>query len=162
MSNTQMFLNFLLNTRLCIANSGPLSGVPPTLLSPVAFHGSTLQSLKVTQTVSEINDNESFNSLEVIGPILPNCVNGLINLLKSSHGSFKGSLTTYEPTAAFSAVNVASETNPTSKALAIENLKDCGLDKQFLNTICSVDCRSNEPITQLVAKQSIILYNHNL
>ena len=161
MANTQLFLNFLLNTRICIANSGPLSGVPPTLLSPVAFHGSSLQSLKVKQTVSDINESESFNSLEVMGPILPNCVNGLISLLKSSHGSFKGSLTTYEPTAAFSAVNVATETNVTSKAFATENLKDCGLDKQFLNTICSDDCRSNEPISQLVAKNSVILYNQN-
>jgi hypothetical protein len=158
MANTQLFLNFLLNTRLCIGNSGPLSGVPPTLLSPVAFNGATLQSLKVKQTVSEVNE-ESFHSLEVIGPILPNSVNGLIALLKSSHSSFKGSLTTWEPTASFSAVNVVSEANPTSKAFAIENLKDCGLDKDFVNILCSDDCRSNEPISQLIAKNYVILYN---
>ena len=163
MSSTQLFLNFLLNTRLCIANSGPLSGVPPTLLSPVSFHGSTLQSLQVKQTVSEAGEgSESFSCLELIGPILPNCVDGLISLLKSSLGSFKASLTTYEPTASFSGVGVALEANPTSKAFAIENLKDCGLDKQFLNTICSDDCRSDEPISQLVSKNSIVFYNKNL
>ncbi|CAG2160895.1 unnamed protein product [Oppiella nova] len=162
MSNTQLFLNFLLNTRLCIANSGPLSGVPPTLLSPTAFHGSALQSLKVKQTVSELTATESYNCLEVMGPILPNCLNGLVELLKRTHGSFKGSFATYEPTMAFSAVTVAKEANnTTSKAFAIENLKDCGLDKQFLAIVCSDESRAQEPISKLVAKNSIILYNHN-
>ncbi|CAG2100122.1 unnamed protein product [Medioppia subpectinata] len=162
MSNTQLFLNFLLNTRSCIANSGPLSGIPPTLLSPIAFHGSTLQSLKVKQTVAEVNgSDEPHNCLEVSGPILPNCMNGLINLLKESHGSFKASFASYEPTMAFSAVNVSKETNTTSKAFAIENLKDCGLDKQFLTIVCSDDYRANEPIAKLVAKNSIILYNQH-
>ncbi|XP_054163555.1 protein downstream neighbor of Son-like isoform X2 [Oppia nitens] len=161
MANTQLFLNFLLNARICVANSGPLSGIPPTLLSPTAFHGSTLQSLKVKQTVSEIGDNQSYNCLEVSGPILPNCMNGLINLMKETHDSFKASFATYEPTQAFSSVMVSKEPNVTSRAFAIENLKDCGLDKQFLSNVCSDDCRASEPINKLIVKNSIVLYNQN-
>jgi hypothetical protein len=156
MSNSQLFLNFLINTRICIANSGPLSGVPPTLLSPVAFHGSTLESLKLKQTIC---DNESYHYLEINGPILPNSVNGLIALLKESHDSFKGLFTTYEPTASFTACNVSNENNLSSKAFAIENLKDCGIDKQFLNIICMDEFRTDEPISQLVSNNFGIFYN---
>lgn len=40
--------NFLLNCKSIVASTGPLAGVPPTLLSPVSFHGASLQSLKVS------------------------------------------------------------------------------------------------------------------
>ena len=43
-------LNFLLNSRACVAASGPLAGVPPTLLAPVGFQGAALQPLKVRRT----------------------------------------------------------------------------------------------------------------
>jgi protein downstream neighbor of Son len=39
--------NFLLNCRSISTTIGHLAGVPPTLLSPVAFHGATLKSLNV-------------------------------------------------------------------------------------------------------------------
>lgn len=45
--NVQALFNFLLNSRACFSPTGPLAGVPPTLLAPVAFHGATLRSLKV-------------------------------------------------------------------------------------------------------------------
>ena len=41
-------INFLLNSTSCISSSGTLAGVPPTLLSPVAFQGATLKQLKVS------------------------------------------------------------------------------------------------------------------
>lgn len=44
---TQGLLNFLLNSKSCTSTTGPLAGVPPTLLSPVAFQGGALVSLKV-------------------------------------------------------------------------------------------------------------------
>jgi hypothetical protein len=43
----QALFNFLMNCKSCTASTGPLAGVPPTLLAPVAFHGATLKSLKV-------------------------------------------------------------------------------------------------------------------
>jgi len=44
---TQALFNFLMNCKSSTASTGPLAGVPPTLLAPVAFHGATLKSLKV-------------------------------------------------------------------------------------------------------------------
>lgn len=44
----QALFNFLLNCKSCTATTGPLAGIPPTLLSPVAFHGATLRPNKVS------------------------------------------------------------------------------------------------------------------
>lgn len=44
---TQGLFNWLLNSKLCLSNTGPLTGIPPTLFSPVAFHQATLRPLKV-------------------------------------------------------------------------------------------------------------------
>ena len=46
--------NFLLNSKSVIACTGPLTGVPPTLLAPVAFEGGTLKSMKVNQSVLKV------------------------------------------------------------------------------------------------------------
>ncbi|KAI8435247.1 hypothetical protein MSG28_003593 [Choristoneura fumiferana] len=46
-ADAQALFNFLLNCKSIVSPTGPLAGVPPTLLSPTAFHGGTLQSLKV-------------------------------------------------------------------------------------------------------------------
>jgi hypothetical protein len=43
----QALFNFLMNCKSSTASTGPLAGVPPTLLAPVAFHGATLKPLKV-------------------------------------------------------------------------------------------------------------------
>lgn len=47
-SDLNALFNFLINCRATAVTTGPLAGVPPTLLSPVAFHGGTLASLKVS------------------------------------------------------------------------------------------------------------------
>lgn len=43
----QALSNFLVNCKSCTATTGPLAGIPPTLLAPVAFHGATLRPNKV-------------------------------------------------------------------------------------------------------------------
>ena len=45
--DVQALFNFLLNSKLLITNTGPMSGVPPTLLSHQCFIGATMQKLKV-------------------------------------------------------------------------------------------------------------------
>lgn len=45
--NIQAFFNVLLNFKSCIPSTGAFAGVPPTLLSPVAFSLATLKSCKV-------------------------------------------------------------------------------------------------------------------
>lgn len=44
---TQALFNYLMNCKSIVPTTGPLAGVPPTLLSPVAFTGASLTSLKV-------------------------------------------------------------------------------------------------------------------
>lgn len=47
-SDTLLFFNYLAKARnMLISNVGPFAGLPPTILSPVAFHGATLKCLKV-------------------------------------------------------------------------------------------------------------------
>uniref|UniRef100_A0A8C6Z3G9 Downstream neighbor of SON n=1 Tax=Nothoprocta perdicaria TaxID=30464 RepID=A0A8C6Z3G9_NOTPE len=45
-TNTFTLLNFLINCKSLVAAAGPQAGLPPTLLSPVAFRGATMQTLK--------------------------------------------------------------------------------------------------------------------
>jgi hypothetical protein len=45
--NTFTLLNFLINCKSLVATSGAQAGLPPTLLSPIAFRGATMQMLKV-------------------------------------------------------------------------------------------------------------------
>uniref|UniRef100_A0A8C3K5E9 Downstream neighbor of SON n=1 Tax=Calidris pygmaea TaxID=425635 RepID=A0A8C3K5E9_9CHAR len=47
-TNTFTLLNFLINCKSLVAVAGPQAGLPPTLLSPVAFRGGTMQTLKET------------------------------------------------------------------------------------------------------------------
>ncbi|XP_032756318.1 protein downstream neighbor of Son isoform X3 [Rattus rattus] len=44
--NTFKLLNFLINCKSLVATSGAQAGLPPTLLSPVAFRGASMQMLK--------------------------------------------------------------------------------------------------------------------
>ena len=43
----QALFNFLVNCKSITTTSGIFAGIPPTLLSPVAFTGATLTPLKV-------------------------------------------------------------------------------------------------------------------
>lgn len=47
-SNTFTLINFLINCKSLVAAAGSQAGLPPTILSPVAFRGATLQTLKVS------------------------------------------------------------------------------------------------------------------
>ncbi|KAL4681661.1 hypothetical protein H8959_007138 [Pygathrix nigripes] len=103
--NTFTLLNFLINCKSLVATSGPQAGLPPTLLSPVAFRGATMQILKArsvnvkTQAPSGYRDQFS---LEITGPIMPHSLHSLTMLLRSSQsGSFSAVLYPHEPTAVF-------------------------------------------------------------
>ena len=49
--DVQSLFNYLLNSKACVLTSGPLAGVPPTLLAPVPFVGATLQKIRLEQNV---------------------------------------------------------------------------------------------------------------
>lgn len=81
--DAQALFNFLINCKSAITTSGPLAGVPPTLLSPVAFHGATLKPIKVKESTVRV-DKERYFSLELKGPLLPHVLPSLCFLMKSS------------------------------------------------------------------------------
>ena len=149
----QALFNFLLNCKSCTATTGPLAGIPPTLLSPVAFHGATLRPNKVRVSKVQV-ENASFHSVELQGPVLPHAVLGLCDLLKPTSEQFSLTFANLESTKAFSEALHASvaSSSPSGKenqsaivstpapcVFGQENLSDCGLSKDNLELFCSSD-----------------------
>lgn len=137
--NTFTLLNFLINCRSLTATSGPQAGLPPTLLSPIAFRGATMQMLKArsvnvkTQTYSGYKDQFS---LEITGPIMPHSLHSVTMLLKSSQsGSFSAGLYTHEPTAVF---NICPIEKVLDKETTPEELANCGLHPKTLDQLSQV------------------------
>ncbi|XP_050666180.1 protein downstream neighbor of son homolog isoform X2 [Leptidea sinapis] len=146
-SDAQALFNFLLNCRSLASSSGPLAAVPPTLLAPTAFHGGTLQSLKMRENVI-LSDSKKYYSIEVRGPILPTAVHALLEVARSSCGSsFSATLAHHQPTLAFCWASpgitqdeISKENeNHFAKAFNKENLSDCGISEQLLAHFCSPD-----------------------
>ncbi|NXW63704.1 DONS protein, partial [Eurystomus gularis] len=104
-TNTFTLLNFLINCKSLVAVAGPQAGLPPTLLSPVAFRGGTMQTLKARSINAKARVQlayEDIFSLEIAGPVLPHSLHALTTLLRSAQrGAFSALLYTHEPTAVF-------------------------------------------------------------
>ncbi|XP_013421778.1 protein downstream neighbor of son homolog [Lingula anatina] len=108
-NEVQALYNFLLNCKSCIANTGAQTGIPPTILSPVAFKGATLKSLKVHQgKVRQQATDGSTNTVfmvEVVGPILPHTLFKLCRLFESSQEQqFSAVCHVHEPTVPFNGI----------------------------------------------------------
>ncbi|XP_067000489.1 protein downstream neighbor of son homolog [Anabrus simplex] len=173
----QALFNFLLNCKSTVASTGPLAGVPPTLLAPVAFRGATLRSLTVRQSIVKV-ESESFHSIEVRGPILPHTIHNLCGLMRQSQDEFSATFAHVESTRSFSiAVNLAesiaemngsqdSEASPTKQGvtkpgahtptktpawnvLSKENLSDCGLHSSLIETFCCPDMSRTQVVDSL-------------
>ncbi|XP_021917371.1 protein downstream neighbor of son homolog isoform X2 [Zootermopsis nevadensis] len=163
----QALFNCLMNCKSSTATTGPLAGVPPTLMAPVAFHGATLKSLKVRQSVVKV-DMEKYHSMELRGPILPHAVQNLCGLLEQSSDEFSAAFANLESTRPFSLVtNVPIDNHETNEpldcmkssetsdsrgstaqtpgksavpsAFGKENLSDCGLPLPVLERFCCSD-----------------------
>ncbi|KAM4046154.1 protein downstream neighbor of Son [Anomaloglossus baeobatrachus] len=126
-ANTFTLLNFLINCKSIVAAAGPQAGLPPTLLSPVAFRGATMHTMKArtvnvkTQVRSGYKDQFS---LEITGPVMPHTVHSLTLLLKAAQkGIFSASLYTHEPTTVF---NTAIHPEDPKESDGAE-LANCGL-----------------------------------
>ncbi|KOB60943.1 Protein downstream neighbor of son-like protein, partial [Operophtera brumata] len=91
-----------LETESIVSPTGPFAGVPPTLLAPTAFHGGTLQSLKVKENTIHSESNKYY-SIELRGPVLPTAVHTLFDVLRSSSAAhFSATFAHHQPTLAFS------------------------------------------------------------
>ncbi|XP_040279083.1 protein downstream neighbor of Son [Bufo bufo] len=131
-ANTFTLLNFLINCKSIVAAAGPQAGLPPTLLSPVAFRGATMHTMKTrsvsvkTRVLSGFKDQFS---LEITGPVMPHTVHFLTLLLKAAQrGSFSASLYTHEPTTVFN----TSIHSQNGKEIDSTELANCGLHSQTL------------------------------
>lgn len=132
---TQALVNFLLNTKLCFSKTGPLTGIPPTLLSPTSFHGGALRSFKVRQGNVKYNDIKQ-HVIELNGPIFPSTLHRLCCLLcHTQDGNFTSLLVSHRPTIPFCAVPFPESSS--FSAFAVENLRDCGLCKSTLQWMCT-------------------------
>lgn len=137
--NTFTLLNFLINCKSLVASSGAQAGLPPTLLSPVAFRGASMQMLKArsinvkTQALSGYRDQFS---LEITGPIMPHALHSVTMLLRSSQrGSFSAGLYAHEPTAVFN-VSLPLDKEPDEKV--VKDLANCGLHPKTLEQLCQM------------------------
>lgn len=99
----QALFNFLLNAKSTTTKVGRLAGIPPTLISPVAFPGATLRNNEIRASIVR-EQNINYHSMEIKGVILPHTLQYLCNLMREAQDQF--SMTT---------VNFAS-TNALSKA----------------------------------------------
>ncbi|XP_037793098.1 protein downstream neighbor of son homolog [Penaeus monodon] len=132
---TQGLINFLLNSRSCVGTTGLLAGVPPTLLSPVAFQGSTLKTLKAKGSVIR-QEGDMHHSMEVSGPILPHTVHQLCSLLSLATDSYTLSLVPVPSTLPFSQ-HSHHDATAAPQAFAQEGLVDCGFDASVRSLICT-------------------------
>ncbi|XP_047505135.1 protein downstream neighbor of son homolog [Pieris napi] len=150
-ADAQALFNFLLNCKSLVSPNGPFAGVPPTLLSPTAFHGGTLQSLKVRENVI-LSDSKKYYSIELRGPLLPTALHSIFRVLNTtSNAQYSATFAHHQPTLAFSwAAKVISEDESTkenepnhfAKAFNKENLSDCGISEDLLTHFCSSETNS--------------------
>ncbi|XP_051840882.1 protein downstream neighbor of Son [Antechinus flavipes] len=136
-TNTFTLLNFLINCKSLVATSGPQAGLPPTLLSPIAFRGATMQMLKArtvnVKTPIYSGYKDQF-SLEITGPIMPHSLHSLTMLLKSAQkGSFSAGLYTHEPTSIFNTCTQMGKLS--NKAMLEKELANCGLHLKTLSQL---------------------------
>ncbi|NXD07777.1 DONS protein, partial [Nothocercus nigrocapillus] len=137
-TNTFTLLNFLINCKSLVAAAGPQAGLPPTLLSPVAFRGATMQTLKARSMNAKARARSSYEdvfSLEVVGPVMPHSLHLLTLLLRcAQRGAFCAALYTHEPTAVFN-TRLEDTGAALGKEAVCRDLSKCGLHPKTLDQL---------------------------
>lgn len=133
--------NFLINCKSATTVTGPFADIPPTLLAPVAFHGASLNSLKVRENKVHTDDTDYY-SLEISGPILPSTIHNLFEISPPEHNitiTFNTTKTT-EPFSKLKTTEKRSDiVNMGAVVFRKENLSDCGLFPKVLKHFCIPD-----------------------
>ncbi|XP_078491615.1 protein downstream neighbor of son homolog [Ciona intestinalis] len=153
MTQTQILFNYLLNCKSSTANSGPQAGVPPTILSPVPFIGSSLKKLDMRAGIAKMceNDGSDFDtqsektsgvpkerfSLDISGPLMPHQLSGIITLLNKTQdaGNFTCAFGTHMYTAPFNAPSETAMGN--KKETPSSDMQKCGLAENFVTRLTS-------------------------
>lgn len=140
----QAFFNFLLNAKSTIPKVGKLANIPPTLLAPVAFLGGALK--KQTIKCSKLKqDKTDYFSIELFGAILPHTLHTLTALLSEIKDFYSLTMSNYVNTVAFSKVsrklmeNLDNSQSFADHVFGRENLSDCGISNEILESMCRVD-----------------------
>ncbi|KAM6419896.1 protein downstream neighbor of Son [Pluvialis apricaria] len=137
-TNTFTLLNFLINCKSLVAVAGPQAGLPPTLLSPVAFRGGTMQTLKARSINAKARVHlayEDIFSLEIVGPVMPHSLHSLTTLLRAAQrGAFSAVFYTHEPTAVFNA-RLDDASPALNKETVNKDLTACGLHPKTLDQL---------------------------
>ncbi|XP_053920758.1 protein downstream neighbor of Son isoform X2 [Cuculus canorus] len=137
-TNTFTLLNFLINCKSLVAVAGAQAGLPPTLLSPVAFRGGTMQTLKARSINAKARVHlayEDIFSLEIIGPVMPHSLHALTMLLRSAQrGAFSAVLYTHEPTAVFN-TDLHCASSAFNQETICKDLPACGLHTKTLDQL---------------------------
>lgn len=138
----QAFFNFLLNAKSTITSVGRLAGVPPTLLAPVAFPKATVQNL-ITRSNKVRMDGVDYFSIELKGIILPTVLPYACSMLCETKDTFSVTLASNASTLAFSKASIKltelvkqEEDASGEQVFGKENLSDCGLQTELLDSIC--------------------------
>ncbi|XP_031468396.1 protein downstream neighbor of Son [Phasianus colchicus] len=156
-TNTFTLLNFLINCKSLVAVAGPQAGLPPTLLSPVAFRGGTMQTLKARSMNAKARVRlayEDIFSLEIVGPVLPHSLHLLTMLLQSAQqGAFSAVLYTHEPTAVFNA-DLSNASPALKKETISKDLLKCGLHSKTLDQLSQVPTLGKSSLRFLEMKDS--------
>lgn len=141
-ADCQNFFNLLLNAKSTIPKVGKLAGIPPTLLAPVAFLGGTLRKQNIKNSKLKIDGIDYF-SIELIGAILPHTLHSLTALLSELKDHFNLTMSNYINTIAFTKVSkeliydLDRVQTLADNVFGVENLSDCGIEMDVLNSMCS-------------------------
>lgn len=136
--------NFLMNYKSTVSITGRFAGIPPTILAPVAFHGATLNSLKVRESKVHVDDADYY-SIDIVGPILPTTIHNLclIHPQESNFTATFSNVTSTIPLSKITKSRTESSTDVSSGSAVFgkENLSDCGLNAFVLKKFCDDDSR---------------------
>ncbi|XP_031620143.1 protein downstream neighbor of son homolog [Contarinia nasturtii] len=141
----QALFNFLLNAKSTTTRVGRLAGIPPTLISPVAFPGATLKNNQIR--ASKVREqNIDYHSMEIRGVILPHTLHYLCNLVRETKDQFSMTSVNFNSTNALSKagqkiiddLNKENKEVTTETVFGRENLSDCGLPSSLLQPLCRV------------------------
>lgn len=133
--------NFLINCKSATSLTGPFADIPPTLLSPVAFHGASLNSLKIRENRVH-TDDAAYHSFELSGPILPSILHNLFEICPPEHNmtiTFNTLKNTESLSKLISRDRKSDVINMGAVVFRKENLSDCGLLPKVLKHFCIPD-----------------------
>ncbi|XP_068155749.1 protein downstream neighbor of son homolog isoform X2 [Drosophila tropicalis] len=144
----QGFFSYLLNSKSLISQVGRLAGIPPTLLSPIAFPKATMQHLVPCSKKVRL-DGVDYFSIDIKGLLLPTFLPSVFDILRETREMFSCTLASSNNTFAFTKATqkLMESSSPPEKSHQMDksngeavfnqqNLSECGLLPAVVKSIC--------------------------